>query len=663
MWLKMLRFLKRNTEREQIMELLYLYINLSEREFIEKKGFNFSPNYNFEVNYQNGTYILSSKKQNDCVPNGFFDGDGCISNITAIVGENGSGKTTLLDYILYSGIVSQPDKDKKYYDFFIDKFKYREQIAVYKDKDKLVCYHNMKNFISLEDIECIDITKDSKAYSNMLKNNDGFKNITKISITNSLYSKSVVSTHECLDTITLNPNSINTLKQSFYKKSLGLDNALNGGFYDIPVIVSEYKSIGDFQNLLDIIYLKYIIETDEKSIFENLLNHDLKISFKNVDSYLRDWLEKNNDYKSDERNLRLYYQTWTYALSNISVEQFVEDITLTLYSNLLLEIISCNRIDESRIKIFKDKADIANYIENCIKEMKKYPYFRNAFEEIKSYEECLDKCMNNLCLLPKHDLGYDSCKIVKHRSKELSKLFTLIEKSMLKSKCSFVLRYINIRGLDFSSGERALLNYFSWMHMIPYFKDIQTDVIESTFDNILLLIDEIDLYCHPSWQQKLLDYLIQEVKFNFKDKHVQIMFTTHSPIVLSDMPKSNIIYLKNQNGKLFIDEKEKHNETFGANIYKLFDDAFFLEKQGQVGEFAKKKIQSLINEVLGVKDKVTDSKHSHQLKQRISLIGEPLIREKLLSMLVRAEFDDRMNLREKKIKLYEERIKQLKDEQ
>ena len=41
MWLKMLRFLKRNTEREQIMELLYLYINLSEREFIEKKGFNF----------------------------------------------------------------------------------------------------------------------------------------------------------------------------------------------------------------------------------------------------------------------------------------------------------------------------------------------------------------------------------------------------------------------------------------------------------------------------------------------------------------------------------------------------------------------------------------------------------------------------------------------
>lgn len=109
--------------------------------------------------------------------------------------------------------------------------------------------------------------------------------------------------------------------------------------------------------------------------------------------------------------------------------------------------------------------------------------------------------------------------------------------------------------------------------------------------------------------------------------------------------------------------KKRNTMKHLAQIYTLFDDAFFLEKQGQVGEFAKKKIQSLINEVLGVKDKVTDSKCSHQLKQRISLIGEPLIREKLLSMLVRAEFDDRMNLREKKIKLYEERIKQLKDEQ
>ena len=60
----MLRFLKRNTEREQIMELLYLYINLSESEFIEKKGFNFSPKdafnklgYKAKINTHTTSYI------------------------------------------------------------------------------------------------------------------------------------------------------------------------------------------------------------------------------------------------------------------------------------------------------------------------------------------------------------------------------------------------------------------------------------------------------------------------------------------------------------------------------------------------------------------------------------------------------------------------------
>ena len=31
------------------MELVFLYVNLSKNEFIEKCGFNFSPNYYFEI--------------------------------------------------------------------------------------------------------------------------------------------------------------------------------------------------------------------------------------------------------------------------------------------------------------------------------------------------------------------------------------------------------------------------------------------------------------------------------------------------------------------------------------------------------------------------------------------------------------------------------------
>lgn len=44
------------------MELVFLYVNLSKNEFIEKCGFNFSPNYYFEIEYQEGLYTLLEKK-------------------------------------------------------------------------------------------------------------------------------------------------------------------------------------------------------------------------------------------------------------------------------------------------------------------------------------------------------------------------------------------------------------------------------------------------------------------------------------------------------------------------------------------------------------------------------------------------------------------------
>lgn len=45
-----------------VMELVFFYINQTSSKFIEKKGFNFSANYNFNVEYFDGRYVL---KQNE----------------------------------------------------------------------------------------------------------------------------------------------------------------------------------------------------------------------------------------------------------------------------------------------------------------------------------------------------------------------------------------------------------------------------------------------------------------------------------------------------------------------------------------------------------------------------------------------------------------------
>lgn len=642
------------------MELVFLYVNLSRSKFIEKSGFNFSPNYNFEVHYKDGYYELSENKQEVTVSDDFFDKDRCITNITATVGENGAGKTTLLDYILLSGLSVKQNKNKENYDYYMDEFEYKKQIVIYKDGDKLVCYHNVNDFKEFKDprIKYINVNKDKKFFDN-LKNNTGFMNMTKISLTNSLYSKNEISKHGRLDTITLNPNTINRLKNSFFEKSVCSDKSKYDAFNKIPTILSGYKDTKDFQNILDLLYTKYILSKDEKSIFENLMNRDITISFKSVKMYLDKWDEEYlNHYKKDESGLISFRDTWVKSIVKVEKELHNVDIALNLYENLLFELITYKGI--KNIGVFGSKQEMIEYIEPSVKSIKNTMYFKNAYSEIKDYENFLSGCMQSPCLLPKDDSAYVFNKIIKSQSNKLVDFLILVENSFLKNECSFVLKYIDIGGLDFSSGERALLNFFSWMHILPYFNKIQTEIEKSLFDNILLLIDEIDLYCHPSWQQKLLYYLIQEARLNFKGKNVQIIFTTHSPIVLSDMPRSNIIYLKHQNGKLVIDGKENHKETFGTNIYKLFDDAFFLEKQGQVGQFAKGKIQTLIDKVRNV-DKL-DVERINRLKQEISIIGEPLIREKLVSMLVRFQFNDEMSLKEKKLKLYRERIKQLEGE-
>ena len=90
-----------------ILELVFFYINQTSSKFIEKTGFNFSANWKFYVEYIGENYVLRQKACKEILPQNFFDEQGCITNITAIVGENGSGKTTLLNMLLdYHGSVT-----------------------------------------------------------------------------------------------------------------------------------------------------------------------------------------------------------------------------------------------------------------------------------------------------------------------------------------------------------------------------------------------------------------------------------------------------------------------------------------------------------------------------------------------------------------------------
>ena len=188
------------------MELVFFYINQTSSNFIQKKGFNFSANYNFYVDYIDEKYVLRQKKCTHKLPKDFFDEQGVITNITAVVGENGTGKTTLLNNISnYGGSVKNQDHDYEYDNYFMEKYEKDKTVAIYLEKCELVCYHNIDNFRNETGIKECYLQQGSVGLQDIVRNNKAFESISKICISNSMYAlEDGVSIHRNINKISLN---------------------------------------------------------------------------------------------------------------------------------------------------------------------------------------------------------------------------------------------------------------------------------------------------------------------------------------------------------------------------------------------------------------------------------------------------------------------------
>ena len=102
-----------------------------------------------------------------------------------------------------------------------------------------------------------------------------------------------------------------------------------------------------------------------------------------------------------------------------------------------------------------------------------------------------------------------------------------------------------------------------------------------------IFLDETELGVHPKWQKEYLSNILASIKpLNTKGKKINIFFATHSPFILSDLPKENVIFL--EQGK----QVDVDINPFGANIHTLLSHGFFM-KDGLMGEFAKGKINQI----------------------------------------------------------------------
>lgn len=222
--------------------------------------------------------------------------------------------------------------------------------------------------------------------------------------------------------------------------------------------------------------------------------------------------------------------------------------------------------------------------------------------------------------------------------------------------------------IDLSSGEKAvldLLSRFSFCIEEIKRRKEQSEVkgYEEGFpQHFILLLDEGDMGFHPVWKKKFVKTIVDVLpKFfeMFEGATVQIIFNTHDPLTLSDIPNRNVVYLKKDGDSqkvLAYEDSTRPKRSFGANISTLLSDSFFVE-DGLVGDFAIHKIDKTI-QWLQNKDDSSDADYHRKV---IETIDEPLIQKKLSEMFAEKTGQNDLELKvvEAQIRMLEERKKEL----
>src|SRR5690554_2132188 len=208
---------------------------------------------------------------------------------------------------------------------------------------------------------------------------------------------------------------------------------------------------------------------------------------------------------------------------------------------------------------------------------------------------------------------------------------------------------------ELSSGEQQLIH--SILTVIYHLYNLKSidGLHKQTYIN--LIFDEIELYFHPEYQRIYVSNLIKALKDIDKKEVLKfnILLSTHSPFILSDIPSQNTLKLKEG---VPVKDSNRLN-SFGANIHDLLSDEFFMNN-GFVGKHAYDKIAITLNWLKIKANEINQSKeYSYDIDNNIELInfnspedeynyhrniieliGEPLVKNKLRTMFLKLEEND-----------------------
>lgn len=183
----------------------------------------------------------------------------------------------------------------------------------------------------------------------------------------------------------------------------------------------------------------------------------------------------------------------------------------------------------------------------------------------------------------------------------------LIEKTLINKDGSFdINKLMPMSGL--SSGEKQIAGSISNMvyHLaninsvwqdknlikLTQYKQIQkvgNNQVKALlkYKYVNIVFDEVELYFHPDLQRRFVKNILDALKNLYLEyiEGINIMLVTHSPFVLSDLPRTNVLALNNQQSDI--------EETFCANIHEMLGSSFFMTYS--MGDVAREQIEMVFD--------------------------------------------------------------------
>lgn len=583
------------------MELLYLYIE-DDGKNIKDCEFNFSPEYHFTYNREEKSITVT--KNPDFISN-FWEALN-ISNITAIIGKNGAGKSNLLEFIIryYSSSSGLKSKSQK------------NLMHIYRFNNKFYINRNdIKSNFQFQ--ECHYIQYPLNDHNNQHH-------------TSLLYYSPHIDRNVLFDLSHVKAKDIS-----------------NGGLlrqYGKDRIDRKSKTFADIERLFieDTFRQIELFIYSKTSYFKNLdLPYALKIVFEegsnklNTENYLykKLYIDKplrDLSFIEHIQNRLLYHlfnnQTYIEKLS-LDNEMFFNDFIKKTYAGKLY--FSLLELDAKNSIIFEQ-----------------YP---QQLGSRRDYE------FNFLIKREALSFDFKSGLYDYYFQGEVHHIpYTLEHLRVLHSSIRF--EWIGV-----SSGE---LEYFNLLSRIYCHLDKDVIIVQAKQarisnkskyrGNIILLLDEPENAFHPEWQRLFLENLIYFLNNSLTDYRFQVLIASHSPIIVSDFPKRNIIFLdKNEDGTCKVVDSIRRDNTFGANIQTLYRNSFFLDGL-PIGEFAKRKINKLFDELEHGDTRSTTWKE-------IQLVGEPLLRDRLMKLYKQVKdlptiVDQRITQLEEEVRILKKRL-------